>query len=105
LSEKWWVWNGVHSASLAQLRSYLEIKVAAPVWKSENTAVGIRHADCVALSIHKFGTKLADKRRSLGRYSSLADSDHGVSFFIFLMWVNEYPSLLFGRVTTRKTKT
>jgi hypothetical protein len=30
-SEKWWVWNGVHSASWVQLRSYLEENVAAPV--------------------------------------------------------------------------
>jgi hypothetical protein len=28
---KKWVWNGVHSASWVQLRSYLEEKVAAPV--------------------------------------------------------------------------
>jgi hypothetical protein len=31
----------------------LDIKVAAPVWKPENTAVGIRHADHVAPSIRK----------------------------------------------------
>jgi hypothetical protein len=30
-SEKQWVWNGVHSASWVQLRSYLEENVAAPV--------------------------------------------------------------------------
>jgi hypothetical protein len=31
----------------------LDRKVAAPVLKTENTAVGIRHADHVALSIRK----------------------------------------------------
>jgi hypothetical protein len=34
-SEKQRVWNGVHSASWGQLRSYLEEKVAAPVYKTE----------------------------------------------------------------------
>jgi hypothetical protein len=46
-------------------------------------AVGIRHADHVAPSIRKSCNHFADKRRSLGRCSSLSDSDHGGIFFIF----------------------
>jgi hypothetical protein len=41
--------------------------------KPRLTAVGIRCADHAKLSILKIGTKFADKRRLLGRYSSIAD--------------------------------
>jgi hypothetical protein len=37
-------------------------------------AVGIRHADHVVLSIRKIDTNFSDKRRSLCRYSSLAEA-------------------------------
>jgi hypothetical protein len=39
-SEKQWVWNGVHSASWGQLRSYLEEIVTAPVKKTETNDRG-----------------------------------------------------------------
>jgi hypothetical protein len=38
---------------LSTTEELLNRKIAAPVYKTDNTAVGIRHADHVALSIRK----------------------------------------------------
>jgi hypothetical protein len=70
-SEKYWVWNGVHSASI----------IEAQVKKTKITTVGdpprcLRDTHLSAIP----GTNFAEQRLSLFRYNSLADSGHRVCF-------------------------
>jgi hypothetical protein len=60
----------------------LDRKVAAPVQKSENTDVGIRHADHVAPFIRKSWQLLRRQAAVARSVYSLANSDHGVFFLV-----------------------
>jgi hypothetical protein len=74
---------GLEGGPLSLVSTTEELLGKLENYKTENTALGIRHADDVAPSIRKFDTNLAIKRRSLSRYSSFEDSGHRV-FFVFL---------------------
>jgi hypothetical protein len=93
-SERQWVWNGVHSVSWGQLRSYLEEIVAAPVKKTETNDRGIRCADHAIPSIRKSWHYFSNKRRSLGRHSSIADRSHGVFLMELIISLNTIRYLL-----------
>jgi hypothetical protein len=63
----------------------LDRKVAAPVYKTENTAVGIRHADHVAPSIRKklAITLLTSGGRSVGLVRSRTQAmEFSFSFYV-----------------------
>jgi hypothetical protein len=62
----------------------LDRKVVAPVWKTENTAVGIRHADHVAPSIRKSWrtTSLTNCGRSVSIVRSLTQTMELVAWIV-----------------------
>jgi hypothetical protein len=66
---------------VSKTEELLDRKVAAPVYKTENTAVRIGHADHVAPSIRKSWQLLRRPAAVALSVYSIADSDHGVFLY------------------------
>jgi hypothetical protein len=75
----------------------LDRKVAAPVKKTENTAVGIRHADHVAPSmLHKLAiTSPTSGGRSVGIVRSRTQTMEFLLFFSYFWFISFFVGLSF----------
>jgi hypothetical protein len=102
-SEKYFVWNGVHTASRTQLRSYLKKKVAAPVYKTEITAVEIRHSDH---STPIYPQKLAlTSPTSCGRSVGIVRSrTQAMDFSVFFLFLESKRNDNISSVTMKPTE-
>jgi hypothetical protein len=92
-SEKQWVCNGVYPASLAQLRSYMKGKVAASIWKTYNTAIGVRQAEHMAPSIRKVVTNFGGRSVDIVRSRTQATELVQFSYYSILSAAGSIPVL------------